>query len=288
MAFIPAVGTVPVGEEAVPSTTTVVTQISGKASTASGAKATQFTTDPLLDGRASNASGARGNLSLDAVLEGKASTASGARAELLEGTLLDGKAVSASGARGVLSHEIAISGGANAASGATSPFFNLELGLSGSTDTASGFFGAAGVPIAISGKAGSSSGIRGGVTDPLFRQWRFIDPETSEVYRFETNPSVVPEPKRAKRIVYEGKTEQGQTLVFKNNGEALRVTITGKILSEDQLNEITAWSKKRYPVKLRDDLDREITLYVESFEANRGHKVSHDHFHDYRLTYVVL
>ena len=274
MAFIPAVGTVPVGEEAVPSTITVVTEVTGSASAASAASGDIFLS-PLLDGSLDTASNLRGNISVVGPISGKANTASDGVAELLTGELMNGSLDSASSATAVLSQVIAATASGSATSD-LSGSIDIAMSVTGGAPSASDGLSYLGVPVRIQGGAPTSATARGQLTDPEFRQWRLIDPETNDIYLFETNPATVPS--NFTKLITESRNEQGNTLVFKRNGPSRQVRITGSLLSENQLSVMTDWSKKRYPVTLRDDLGREITIYVESFDATREHKIDHDWF----------
>ncbi len=292
MAFIPAVGTVPVGEEAVPSTQTITVSFSGSAANASGANGLEFSTDKLFDGKLGNASDLSGNISIVGPISGSANIAEAVSADLLEGILVDGLSANATSATATLSQTVAFSGSSPASAAALASNLEIQMGVFGASENACDLFGAAGVPVPVSGSSGISSGTRGGVTDLLFSQWRFIDPQTSEVYRFLRNPSTAPttagSTRRQKSIVFDQRRADGKTVMFKKNGEAIQVRITGVLDTQEQLEALETWTRKRYAVTLRDDLQRRYEVYPQSFEPRREHKADAPYYHTYTLTYTLV
>lgn len=276
--------------------------VTGSADSASSAVVQAFR------GRAANASSASGSLTRARVLTGDADQASDANAFADVAVGVSGSGDNANEATATPSRDRGVIGSAESANEATATSSRAR-GVSGSGDNANDagglvtglvvLFGAANVAsgasvIDYSAASGPvSSSLRGYLDFVGISRWRFIDPVNNDIYYFTVNPSTNPTTAgaagRLKSIAYTTLTNaDSKTLVFKKSGETRTVQITGSITSSDQLYQLETWAKKRYPVRLRDDLERELEVYVESFEPRREHKVNMPYYHTYTLTYAVV
>lgn len=278
-------------------------EIAGSAANASSAKAQG------LIGSAPNASSASGDLTRSRAVTAVADQASDASASATVAMEASGSGDNANEATATPSRTRSVDGYAESANEADATI-SIGMGVSGSGDNANGAEASSLTgSISISGTAASansaysidysaasgpvSSSLRGYLDFVGVSRWRFIDPVNNDIYYFTVNPSTNPTTAgsagRLKSIAYTTlRNADSKTLVFKKSGESRKVQITGSITSSDQLYQLETWAKKRYPVRLRDDLERELEVYVESFEPRREHKVNMPYYHTYTLTYAVV
>jgi hypothetical protein len=277
--------------------------IAGSAANASSAKIQS------LIGIAPNASSASGDLTRSRAVTAVADQASDASASATVAMEASGSGDNANEATATPSRTRSVDGYAESANEADATI-SIGMGVSGSGDNANGAEASSLTgSISISGAAASansayavdysatsgpvSSSLRGYLDFVGVNRWRFIDPVNNDIYYFTVNPSTNPTTAgsagRLKSIAYTTLTNaDSKTLVFKKSGESRKVQITGSITSSDQLYQLETWAKKRHPVRLRDDLERELEVYVESFEPRREHKVNMPYYHTYTLTYAVV
>ena len=119
--------------------------------------------------------------------------------------------------------------------------------------------------------------------------WSLDDPVTYEYYDFEINPSSGGTPTLSKSIVYQNTAaSNNKTLVMKRAAEPPSVSVQGAITTQSQLDSLASWTRKRYPINLRDDLGRQYLIYVESFDVRRETSSDTPYSHTYTLTYFIV
>lgn len=125
----------------------------------------------------------------------------------------------------------------------------------------------------------------------MVQKWQLEDTNTGtpETYTFEVNPREGGSPPYSKNINYQSTTApDGKTLVYEGQDEVQEIEWQGVILSQDQYNNLKYWYDKRHQVKLTDDLNREMYIYIHSFEPTRRRSTNYDWSHEYTMKATIL
>lgn len=120
-------------------------------------------------------------------------------------------------------------------------------------------------------------------------RWTFTDQSTNEVYLFPINPNSDGVPQYTKQITSQPTAAPGgRVLIFEGNSNATPGQMTGTLLYEDQYNAFMEWFNKRHQVLVTDDLGRQFSIYIISFEPKRKFSASHPWRHDYTIKYLLV
>ena len=119
--------------------------------------------------------------------------------------------------------------------------------------------------------------------------WQLYDAATPETYNFAVNPREGGTPKREKNIEYTNTIAPGgAVLVFEGQDQAKTGSISGMLHTQAQLETFEAWMDKPGSVRLTDDLGRQYTVVLTSFNPVRKHRQSRKWTHEWTMEYVIL
>lgn len=120
-------------------------------------------------------------------------------------------------------------------------------------------------------------------------RWELYDPATLDTYDFEVNPAEGGTPSVEKNFSdVAPAAEDGAAIVFAGRPAVVRVEISGRLISQDQLDELTSWAEIPNQVRITDDLGRASWVLIENFTATRLRRVSHIWTHDWTMSYLRL
>lgn len=121
------------------------------------------------------------------------------------------------------------------------------------------------------------------------RRWKFEDLVLDETYTFEINPNEDGSPSYSKHVTYQNTSApDGRTLVFEGQDEPSTGTFSGTILSEDHYNAMVYWFSKRHQIRITDDLDRAMMIYITKFTPKRVRSAIYPWKHTYSCEYTML
>jgi len=120
-------------------------------------------------------------------------------------------------------------------------------------------------------------------------RWTFYDPVTSETWQFNLNPKEGGSLQYEKNLTYEVTTDpDGKTLIFEGRDQPMESSFSGTILEEDHYNALLTWWQKRRQIRLTDDLNRQMWIYIKSFAPKRQRTVHYPWRHEYEVTFVII
>lgn len=120
-------------------------------------------------------------------------------------------------------------------------------------------------------------------------KWKFDDPVTSASYTFDINPVAGGSPNYTKKFNYTNTAApNGKVLVFEGQDDVQKIDFNGTILEQAQYDAFVTWWRKRYQIKVTDDLLREFMIVIESFEPTRVRARSHPWKHTYNVKATIL
>lgn len=120
-------------------------------------------------------------------------------------------------------------------------------------------------------------------------KWTFYDATTASTYTFAINPNEGGTPLRRKTISYQNTAApDGKTLIFEGRDEPRKISFSGTLLEQAQLDAFETWFEKRHQVRVTDDLGREYWIYITSFEPKRARARSHPWKHTYTCEATIL
>lgn len=123
----------------------------------------------------------------------------------------------------------------------------------------------------------------------MVTKWQFWDPIASETYVFPINPNAGGTPTRAKSLAIEKTAApDGKAILFEGREDPRKISVSGAILEEAELNAFYAWYDKRHQVRLTDDLGRQFWVYITNFSATRDRRQSHPWHHSYQMEMTIL
>lgn len=123
---------------------------------------------------------------------------------------------------------------------------------------------------------------------PAWR-WTLYDPNLTETFEFEYNPSEGGFPSLAKNVTSEGTVApDGRIILYEGARAAQEIDWKGVFLTKDERDNFIAWYEKPYQVKLTDDLGEERWIYIDRLVPVRKHVVNREVKYEYTLhAYVV-
>lgn len=120
-------------------------------------------------------------------------------------------------------------------------------------------------------------------------RWTLEDESTLDEYTFEMNPDTAKIPGITKTINYENTSAgPGRAIIFEGRDEVPKGSFGGKILSEQQYNDMKSWSNRRHQVLLTDDLGREFSIYITDIDFNRLRRAGNPWYHDFTVNFTIL
>lgn len=190
--------------------------------------------------------------------------------------------------QGGSSSDVAPSGHADTASGLKGTL-SADVGVSGSTSSVALLSGNATVTtgeVAASGSARVAARLKGAVDGGSLVGWSFVDPFTASTFRFSPGPSDIRDPARQKRVLYSTRKTNNKALVFLGKPDAEEIVLSGVLKSQEQLQSLREWAKKRHVFLLRDDLGQSTEVYVKLFDARRVQRPYDPYYSTYTITFM--
>lgn len=128
--------------------------------------------------------------------------------------------------------------------------------------------------------------------------WSWYDPVEDETYYMPVNPyqdngsnNIV----RTTSYEVNAATYQDQSgvdrignLVYHSSDDVPKQSYTGRLYTQDEVEDFTAVVEKNNALTLTDDLDRSYSVLIESFTLNRVRARNRPYKHEYSLTFIVL
>lgn len=120
-------------------------------------------------------------------------------------------------------------------------------------------------------------------------RWVFEDPVTLDTYSFDINPNDGGSPQFIKRYEYRNTSApDGKVIMYEGRDDPKSLEFSGVLLTEEQYNAFVEWWDKRYQVVVKDDLGREFSIVIESFNPKREKAVSHPWKHSYQIKATIV
>lgn len=120
-------------------------------------------------------------------------------------------------------------------------------------------------------------------------RWRFEDPVTLEVHTFEINPTEGGSPSHRKTISGQAAAApDGKALLFEGREQVQTLEWSGAILTQQQFEAFDEWSRKRHQINVVDDLRREFSIIITSFEPTRVRSRQYPWRHTYRMQATIV
>lgn len=118
-------------------------------------------------------------------------------------------------------------------------------------------------------------------------RWDIFDPDTNTTVTFPINPSSGGIPP-VRNSFTKHKTTAGVGIVFQGNGELDSMEWEGALLSEDHVDFWYDLAENTRPVRLTDDLGKQVWILIETFEPKREWKASNQFFVKFTATAVIV
>lgn len=123
----------------------------------------------------------------------------------------------------------------------------------------------------------------------MVTRWEFYDPIDDETWVLPMNPHESDSPPRKKRITEEVTTSpDGQVVLFEGHDQVQRVGWAGKTHDKDTFDEWNRWFEKRHQIRLTDDLDRVMWIYIEEFTPKRVRSAIYPWKHTFDARVIIL
>lgn len=120
-------------------------------------------------------------------------------------------------------------------------------------------------------------------------KWTLYDPTVPETYTFPYNPNEGGTPGVSKKITTEvTAAADGSAIIFEGRPDPQKISFSGSILDQQQLDDLMVWFQKERQLLLTDDLGRQYWVYLTSFSATRERWRSHPWKHKYSAEATIL
>lgn len=120
--------------------------------------------------------------------------------------------------------------------------------------------------------------------------WVLTDPFSSDSVELEINPTEADSLPLNKTITYQTTSSpDGRTLVFQGRDQAIQMTFTGNVLTEDQYNLFVTWFHKQNQITITDDLGRSYNVIITTWVPHRAKtSLQFPWRHSYTMTVTVI
>lgn len=119
--------------------------------------------------------------------------------------------------------------------------------------------------------------------------WLFTDTVVPATYSWPVNPNDGASPSYRKKISHQSTlAPDSAALVYEGQGDPVQFSFSGTILTEEQYSAFVTWWKKRYPVRITDDLGRTFDVVFVDFEPKRVRSSTYPYRHTYQANCLVL
>lgn len=123
----------------------------------------------------------------------------------------------------------------------------------------------------------------------MVTRWTFDDEVDDESYTFAVNPREVNSPGVEKSILYTATAApDGKVVLAQGRPVPTVITASGVLHTEAEYNAFVTWANKQHQVKLTDDIDREMWVYITKFAAQRIRSAIIPWKHSYELVCSFL
>ena len=119
-------------------------------------------------------------------------------------------------------------------------------------------------------------------------KWEFYDPHIDQSYAFDINPlnwnmSIL------SKSVEDRPTAYGRRqIAFEGRRKPQTMSFSGTILNEHQYNALQNWANKRYQIRLTDDLNRVMWIYITKFAPQRQLHPNDPFYFNYSVEATIL
>jgi hypothetical protein len=117
--------------------------------------------------------------------------------------------------------------------------------------------------------------------------WVFEDVFNEEVYELEINPDASSIPIRGKTLTPAPKCRDGQ-VIFQGRDSVQSINFSGSILTEEQFFFMREWVRKEKQIKITDDQNRVMWVYLTSFNPTRVRSLDYPWRHTYSATGLIV
>jgi hypothetical protein len=117
--------------------------------------------------------------------------------------------------------------------------------------------------------------------------WTFEDVFLEQTYTMEINPDASNVPSRTKTLTSVPKSKGGQ-VTFQGRDIVQSLNFSGTILTEQQLAFMRSWLRKEKQIKITDDQDRVMWVYLTMFNPTRVRSVGYPWRHAYSASGLIV
>ena len=118
--------------------------------------------------------------------------------------------------------------------------------------------------------------------------WELYDPQTTETYEFSISPSTFSTTAIAKNVSFQPTAHGKRTIAFQGRNQIKTISMSGTILDESEYFAIQRFANKRSQIRLTDDLDRVMWIYITSFSPQRQLHPNDPFYFSYSLEATIL
>lgn len=115
--------------------------------------------------------------------------------------------------------------------------------------------------------------------------WLFFDGVNTYELPINPNEAKMPSPKRS---VLTKPTCSGRQVSYQGREEVATIDFSGVLLSEAQYRVFREWFLKRQQIRITDDLGLKYWVYLKTFNPTRVKNNTHEWYHTYSASGVVL
>lgn len=119
-------------------------------------------------------------------------------------------------------------------------------------------------------------------------EWELYDPQSGEIYEFLINPSSFNTNAVSKNVSFQPTAHGGRSIAFQGRNQVQTISLSGTILEESEYLALQRFANKRSQIRLTDDLDRVMWIYITSFAPTRQLHPNHPFYFSYSLQATIL
>ena len=121
--------------------------------------------------------------------------------------------------------------------------------------------------------------------------WKFVDNSTGTPveYEFPINPySFVPPGRNATIQVESVTAPSGGAIIMQGRDKVASGSMTGKVRTSTQRDDLETWADKWYPLVLTDDNDESWTILITSISWDRRKSITTTHKFEYTIEFLEV
>lgn len=119
-------------------------------------------------------------------------------------------------------------------------------------------------------------------------KWELYDPQTGELYEFLINPSSFNMNFFSKNVSFQPTAHGKRNISFQGRSESQNISMSGILIEESQYIALQNFANKRSQIRLTDDLNQVMWIYIINFSPQRQLHPNHPFYFTYSLQAAIL